>query len=143
MDSWAKEGVDLHLERTGGTGLRAGLEHALRSAVRGGRLEAGTRLPSSRQLAADLGVARNTVADAYTQLVAEGYLTGRRGAGTTNAMTVAASPASTERCTAAGTALSRNSRSDPEISRRPILGLMIDKYPGQAGTTRRRCHDQV
>jgi GntR family transcriptional regulator / MocR family aminotransferase len=82
MDSWAKAGVDLHLERAGGTGLRAGLERALRTAVRRGQLAAGTRLPSSRQLAADLGIARNSVADVYTQLVAEGYLTSRRGAGT-------------------------------------------------------------
>ncbi|WP_225991819.1 MocR-like pyridoxine biosynthesis transcription factor PdxR [Actinomadura montaniterrae] len=74
--------LHLHVERTCGTGLRAGLEHALRTAVRGGRLEAGTRLPSSRQLAVELGVARNTIADVYTQLVAEGYLTSRRGGGT-------------------------------------------------------------
>lgn len=81
MDSWAKRGVDLHLrvERTDGTGLRSGLEQVLRAAVRGGRLQAGTRLPSSRQLAAELGIARNTVADVYTQLVAEGYFTSRRG----------------------------------------------------------------
>jgi GntR family transcriptional regulator/MocR family aminotransferase len=84
MDSWAKRGVDLHLqvERAGGAGLRAGLERVLRAAVRGGRLQAGTRLPSSRQLAAELGIARNTVADVYTQLVAEGYFTSGRGAGT-------------------------------------------------------------
>src|SRR5262249_25947466 len=47
-----------------------------------GRLLSGTRLPSSRALALDLGVARNTVADAYAQLVAEGWLTARHGAGT-------------------------------------------------------------
>ena len=39
-----------------------------------GRLPAGTRLPSSRDLAAQLGVARGTVTLAYTQLAAEGYL---------------------------------------------------------------------
>ena len=54
--------------------VRAGLERALRDAVRTGRLPPGTRLPSSRSLAADLGIARNTVADAYGQLVAEGWL---------------------------------------------------------------------
>jgi GntR family transcriptional regulator/MocR family aminotransferase len=42
----------------------------------------GTRLPSSRSLAADLGVARNTVAEAYAQLVAEGWLGSRSGSGT-------------------------------------------------------------
>ncbi|MFF3751110.1 PLP-dependent aminotransferase family protein [Streptomyces sp. NPDC002018] len=74
-------GVDLHLEPHG-SGLRAGLMDALREAVRTGRLAPGTRLPSSRSLAVDLGVARNTVADAYAELVAEGWLTARQGSGT-------------------------------------------------------------
>ncbi|MEE1772093.1 PLP-dependent aminotransferase family protein [Streptomyces sp. JV185] len=81
-DSWATFGADLHLETTGATGLRAGLMDALREAVRTGRLVPGTRLPSSRGLAADLGIARNTVADAYAELVAEGWLTARQGSGT-------------------------------------------------------------
>nr|WP_107422823.1 PLP-dependent aminotransferase family protein [Streptomyces niveus] len=55
---------------------------ALREAVRTGRLTPGSRLPSSRTLAADLGMARNTVADAYAELVAEGWLTARQGSGT-------------------------------------------------------------
>ncbi|MGP3998905.1 MocR-like pyridoxine biosynthesis transcription factor PdxR [Streptomyces sp. 8N706] len=61
-------------------GLR--LQTALREAVRSGRLAAGTRLPSSRELAADLGVSRGLVTDAYEQLTAEGYLRSSRGAGT-------------------------------------------------------------
>lgn len=84
-ESWATLGVDLHLE-TGGeasrSGVRKGLTDALREAVRGGRLAPGTRLPSSRSLAVDLGIARNTVADAYADLVAEGWLTARQGSGT-------------------------------------------------------------
>ena len=78
--SWANS-LDLHLD-VARPRVRAGLEAALREAVRSGRLRSGTRLPPSRSLAADLGVARNTVADAYSQLVAEGWLTGRTGAGT-------------------------------------------------------------
>src|SRR6266516_4001715 len=78
---WANSGVDLLLELPGGQ-RRAGLEYALRDAVRSGRLVPGTLLPSSRALAAELGMARNTVADAYGQLVAEGWLTARQGAGT-------------------------------------------------------------
>ncbi|MGW8667203.1 MocR-like pyridoxine biosynthesis transcription factor PdxR [Streptomyces niveus] len=74
-------GADLHLELRG-PGLRTGLMDALREAVRTGRLAPGTRLPSSRTLAADLGMARNTVADAYAELVAEGWLTARQGSGT-------------------------------------------------------------
>jgi GntR family transcriptional regulator/MocR family aminotransferase len=56
--------------------------NALREAVRAGRLAPGTRLPSSRSLAADLGVARNTVADSYAELIAEGWLVAERGSGT-------------------------------------------------------------
>ncbi|HVQ96021.1 MAG TPA: PLP-dependent aminotransferase family protein [Mycobacteriales bacterium] len=80
-DSWATSGVDLHLELTGRP-VRAGLEAALREAVRAGRLRPGSRLPSSRALSRDLGLARNTVADAYGQLVAEGWLAARPGSGT-------------------------------------------------------------
>ncbi|HTK67718.1 MAG TPA: PLP-dependent aminotransferase family protein [Pseudonocardia sp.] len=81
-ESWANSlGTDLYLELNG-SGLRAGLMDALRQAVRTGRLVSGTRLPSSRSLAADLGIARNTVAGAYSELVAEGWLTSRQGSGT-------------------------------------------------------------
>src|SRR6267154_5699399 len=75
---WASSGVDLHLDRAG-TRVRADLEAQLREAVRSGRLAPGLRLPSSRSLATDLGVARNTVVDAYGQLVAEGWLVARQG----------------------------------------------------------------
>ncbi|MFI6805947.1 PLP-dependent aminotransferase family protein [Streptomyces luteogriseus] len=85
-DSWVNSaeriGSDLHLELTGPGGRRAALIRALREAVRSGRLTPGTRLPPYRSLAADLGVARNTVADAYAELVAEGWLTARQGSGT-------------------------------------------------------------
>jgi GntR family transcriptional regulator/MocR family aminotransferase len=78
-------GADLHLDHLqlrGSHGLRAALMDALRDAVRTGRLAPGTRLPSARTLAADLAIARNTVADAYAELVAEGWLTARQGSGT-------------------------------------------------------------
>ncbi|KOU39035.1 PLP-dependent aminotransferase family protein [Streptomyces sp. WM6378] len=95
VKSWATSpetlGVDLHID-VGGAGLRSGLTDALREAVRSGRLTPGTRLPSSRSLAADLGIARNTVADAYAELVAEGWLTARQGSGTTVAQRAVARP---------------------------------------------------
>ncbi|MCY0932861.1 PLP-dependent aminotransferase family protein [Streptomyces sp. H34-S4] len=81
-ESWATFGADLHLEPAPGRGVRAGLTEALREAARSGRLAPGARLPSSRSLAVDLGIARNTVAEAYAELVAEGWLTARRGSGT-------------------------------------------------------------
>ncbi|MEE1738213.1 PLP-dependent aminotransferase family protein [Streptomyces sp. BE147] len=58
------------------------LRSALREAIRSGRLAAGTRLPSSRELSAELGVSRGLVTEAYEQLVAESYLRSGRGAGT-------------------------------------------------------------
>jgi len=61
---------------------RAQLEDRLRELVRDGTLNAGTRLPSSRALAGDLDVSRRLVVDAYAQLLAEGYLVSRHGAGT-------------------------------------------------------------
>lgn len=81
-NEWAVAGVDLHLELDPASSRRGGLERALREAIRAGRLAPGARLPATRRLAAELGLARNTVAAAYDQLVAEGYLTARRGAGT-------------------------------------------------------------
>ena len=62
--------------------MRAALESALRDAVRTGRLHPGARLPSSRALARDLQIARNTVAEAYGQLVGEGWLVAVHGSGT-------------------------------------------------------------
>ncbi|GAA2355436.1 PLP-dependent aminotransferase family protein [Streptomyces cuspidosporus] len=82
VDSAEALGSDLHLELAGTGSRRAALMAALRDAIRGGRLAPGTRLPPYRSLAADLGLARNTVADAYAELVAEGWLTARQGSGT-------------------------------------------------------------
>ncbi len=67
----------LELDRSNGTPLRAQLEDGLREAVRSGRLAAHVRLPPTRALAADLGVSRRLVVDAYAQLLAEGYLVAR------------------------------------------------------------------
>ncbi|MET9383206.1 PLP-dependent aminotransferase family protein [Streptomyces sp. NPDC002928] len=69
------------------------LQAALREAVRSGRLAPGTRLPSSRDLAADLGVSRGLVTETYEQLTAEGYLRSGRGAGTWVGSAVRAAPA--------------------------------------------------
>ncbi|HEY6746476.1 MAG TPA: PLP-dependent aminotransferase family protein [Mycobacteriales bacterium] len=89
-ESWATS-VDLHLDLAPARG-RPALERALRDAVRSGRLAPGTRLPSSRALAADLRVARNSVAETYGQLVAEGWLEARQGSGTRVASRVPVSP---------------------------------------------------
>src|SRR5262249_36193054 len=68
------------------------LERALRDAIVTGRVPAGQRLPPTRSLAVDLGIARATVAEVYAQLTAEGWLEARTGAGTWVTATAAALP---------------------------------------------------
>jgi len=75
-------GLLVRLDRSGSQPLRAQLETSLREAIRGGRLRAGERLPSSRELARALAVSRGMVQECYGQLLAEGYLTSRTGSAT-------------------------------------------------------------
>jgi len=82
----------VELERGGELPLHEQLERSIRESVQAGRLAAGVRLPSSRELAAELGISRGVVTEAYGQLVAEGYLTSRQGAPVRVALTVRASP---------------------------------------------------
>jgi GntR family transcriptional regulator/MocR family aminotransferase len=65
-----------------GERLAERLYRGLRDSILTGRLPGGARLPSTRDAAQDLGVSRNTVIDAYDQLVAEGYFEALRGSGT-------------------------------------------------------------
>ncbi|MGW4398492.1 MocR-like pyridoxine biosynthesis transcription factor PdxR [Amycolatopsis nivea] len=74
-------GLDLYLPVSTTRPAHA-LETALRAAVVDGRLPVGTRLPASRALATDLGIARSTVSEVYSRLAAEGWLESRVGAGT-------------------------------------------------------------
>lgn len=71
----------LNLRRESGPLYRR-IYRALKSSIRGGRLGPAARLPSTRTLAADLGVSRNTVMLAYEQLAAEGYVVGRQRSST-------------------------------------------------------------
>lgn len=79
---WVGEALGIELTRTSSLPLARRLYRALRAWVQSGRLASGCRLPSSRRLAQDLGVGRNTVLEAIDQLVAEGFLETRPGAGT-------------------------------------------------------------
>jgi GntR family transcriptional regulator / MocR family aminotransferase len=73
--------VDLLLAVDRGSGtLGAQIEDQLRRAIRSGALRPGTAVPSTRDLARQVGVSRRVVVDAYAQLAAEGYLLLRQGA---------------------------------------------------------------
>jgi GntR family transcriptional regulator/MocR family aminotransferase len=74
--------VPVHVERQRGERLHRQVRHELVQLILGGRLRPGVRLPSSRALAEELGVARNTVLLALEQLMSEGYIETRRGLGT-------------------------------------------------------------
>ncbi|WP_326705430.1 PLP-dependent aminotransferase family protein [Streptomyces cyaneofuscatus] len=75
-------GTFLELEPPAEGPLHARLTRALRTAVTSGRLAAGSTLPASRVLAADLRCSRWVVTEAYAQLVAEGYFEARSGSAT-------------------------------------------------------------
>jgi GntR family transcriptional regulator/MocR family aminotransferase len=70
----------LSVDRQGGRTLGSQIEDGLRAAIRDGALRPGARVPSTRNLAHQLGVSRRVVVDAYAQLAAEGYLSVRQGA---------------------------------------------------------------
>lgn len=75
--------ADLHIliNRDKG-GIAGQIASELRESIRHGRLSPGVRLPATRDLATDLQVSRGVVVEAYEQLVAEGFLLSRVGAGT-------------------------------------------------------------
>jgi GntR family transcriptional regulator/MocR family aminotransferase len=111
---WAGLGPEvlLRLDRSAGEPLRVQLERELRDAIRSGRLGAGERLPSSRALAAELGISRGLVLECYTQLQAEGFLTSRSGSAT--------------RVAADGVGPSR----EPPVGPAPEGRLTVDFRPG-------------
>ena len=85
---WSGLGPELllRLDRGSGRPLRSQLEAGLREAIRSARLQGGERLPSSRELARELGISRGLVQECYGQLLSEGYLTSQVGSATRVAM---------------------------------------------------------
>ncbi|MFF2192396.1 PLP-dependent aminotransferase family protein [Streptomyces sp. NPDC058157] len=75
--------LELTVNRESRLPLAVQVRNSVRELVENGTLWPGTRIPSSRQLALDIGVSRSVVVEAYEQLSAEGYLETRRGSGTT------------------------------------------------------------
>ncbi|EHP40242.1 GntR family transcriptional regulator [Cupriavidus basilensis OR16] len=74
--------MDVHLSIHGRQGLAGQLYRQLRAGIVDGRLAPGERLPSTRDLATQLGVSRKTTLDVFERLIAEGYLRSRTGDGT-------------------------------------------------------------
>ena len=85
----------LTVTRAASRTLGAQIEDQLRQAIRDGTLRPGAELPSTRDLAGQLGVSRRLVVDAYAQLSAEGYLRLRQGARPRVSPTAAPIPQST------------------------------------------------
>jgi GntR family transcriptional regulator/MocR family aminotransferase len=103
----------LALDRSRPEPLRIQLERELRDAIRTGRLAAGERLPSSRELARELGVSRGLVQECYRQLQAEGFLSALGGSATRVAAGAYDARADSSRATA-----------------RPAPRLSVDFRPG-------------
>ncbi len=74
--------IHVTLDRSRRVPLASQIAHAVRDAIMAQRLQPGTRLPATRDLATRLGVSRLVVVEAYDWLIAEGYAEGRPGSGT-------------------------------------------------------------
>ena len=104
------------------------LYEAVRRAILSQQLVAGARLPSTRELARDLGVSRNTVLSTFEALLAEGYLVARTGSGTFVAHAAAAPKGRGRRPADVARAASDAARSGPEaLSRR---GIRLARFQG-------------
>ncbi|WP_144140542.1 PLP-dependent aminotransferase family protein [Paraburkholderia sp. BCC1884] len=74
--------MDIHIAVEGHHDLAGQIYRQLRAGILEGRLAGGTRLPSTRDLATQLGVSRKTTLDVFERLLSEGYLSARAGSGT-------------------------------------------------------------
>ncbi len=110
----------IELKRSGDAGLVVQLTQQLRRLIAGGRIKKGAVLPSSRALAADLAVSRNTVTYAFEQLAAEGYLTLAQGRRPVVAADIA------ERMAGAKPKLTRSARSNPGLGLSPWAARLSD-----------------
>ena len=120
--------INLSLDRRAARPLQRQIYDELRTAVLAGRLSPGARLPSTRTLADDLGVSRNTVTGAFEQLLAEGYLEGRTGSGT---YVAASLPEDLLRVMEAPSASSRRSASALKLSARGAALASIPVSPAR------------
>jgi len=138
---WSGLGPELllRLDRASSRPLRSQLEAALRDAIRTGRIAGDERLPSSRELARELGVSRGLVQECYSQLLSEGYLTSHPGSAT-RAATGARPVPSTRAATGARPVPSRPAApaatAQPLITARPLIADFRSGVPDLASFPR-------
>ncbi len=121
------DALHLQLDRTSSIPLGEQVCAQVRALVAGGSLPAGARLPSSRWLADDLGVSRNTVVGAYERLMAEGWVASGVGRGTFVAETQSPAAEATNDAFPWLGAVVRDA--PPPVQRPGVLGL-IDRTDG-------------
>jgi GntR family transcriptional regulator/MocR family aminotransferase len=133
--------IELHLSRADGTTLQVQIADQLRLHIVGGRLRPGYELPSSRELARQYSVSRNTVMHAYEHLISEGYLATVKGVRTVVAESIPEAclciekdepvPREKQRSTPrAPVAFAGNDLAVPSLT--PHTSQFIDFWPGRA-----------
>jgi GntR family transcriptional regulator/MocR family aminotransferase len=120
--------VDVFVDPNDPRPLTTQLYEQLRDAIVEGRLGPGDRLAPTRTLAADLGVSRSTVTEVYGRLVAEGYIEGRSGRGSTVAAITP--PSIRPRPTAAVLMPTARAAAVALYGSRPAAEAMFDLRPG-------------
>jgi GntR family transcriptional regulator/MocR family aminotransferase len=120
--------ASIALDRSAATALYRQLYDQLREAILSGRLAPGTRLPSTRELADELDIARNTVMNAFDQLYAESYLERRVGDGTYVSRQL---PDDLLRAKSERFVWKVAKRNDPSISRWGAVAASISIGPGE------------
>lgn len=128
----ARRAVDLHLSLAGGgTPLAARIADAIVATLREGRLRPGDLLPSTRTLAAELGVSRGPVVAAFDELAAAGFILTRAGAGAT----VSEGADVAARAGARSHVVERPSPASPAAPTTTTVGVQWDLRPGRPDTT--------
>ncbi len=124
-------GLLIALDHDAGIPLHRQIETSIRDAIRAGRLARGASLPPTRALAADLGVSRGVVVDAYAQLASEGYLTSQSGGYTQVAAWGGAAPGLTGQVAPAA-GQGPGGAAEAVVPWAPEPGLAIDLSYGRA-----------
>jgi GntR family transcriptional regulator/MocR family aminotransferase len=117
--------LDLDIDAEAPAPLHRQLYDGLRKAILTGRLAPRSRLPSSRALAVELGISRNTVLTAFEQLASEGYLEARRGSGSRVAAMLPDPAPPARRAAARGTGNGARTAAAPGNARLSARGLAL------------------